>query len=319
MKRIMLLITSLTLVMFTLQCGSGKKGSDSQRYSDQELLELAQRQYKAGDAQATVNTCERLLLEYPTSNLHIETQLLLSQAYGDIDQYEEQMNLLLRLLRENIIPEYSPQVYVQIGKFYERAARFNPGIITSDTTDYRLALDYYEKAILYPDSDDDYARSEAQYRRGIVEAKIGQINQAIVAYQKVVSNYPDSDFSLLAQVKLKNPRNTSELGTDQNSLNEYQNLLESPDAVIPEDTPEESTTPVEEDDASMDNLIEQTLETPTESTAPPETEEAAPPVEDRQIEEDTAPESVDPFSMPEETTTPADTTTMEEQPDSTGF
>lgn len=305
MKRILLVLLSLTLLLTVINCGSGKKGSDRVQYTDQELLELAEQQYNAGNARAAVQTCERLLLTYPTSNLHIETQLLMSKAYGAQDLYEEQMNLLLRLLRENIIPEYSPQVYVQIGKFYERAARFNPGIITSDTTDYRLALDYYEKAINYPDSDDEVAKSEAQFRRGLVEAKIGQIDEAIQAYRKVVNNYPNTDFSLLAQVKLQNPGNISELAIDKGSLNEYRDMLESPVTTEAEGAQEKTEMPAEQDDGSMDNLIEKTLETPEEE--PPVTEETP--------EAEPTPENIDPFATP----VPADSSANETPADTTGF
>jgi len=292
MKRFIPGLLSILLLLFLVSCGSKKKGLELNQMNDQELLTLASSQYKAGDAKGALKTSDRLLMAFPTSNLHIETQLLMAKAYGTLDRYEEQMSLLLRLLRENIIPGYSPQIFVQIGKFYERAALFNPGLVTSDTSDYRLALDYYDKALNYPDSDDQQAKSEAQFRRGMVEAKIGEINAAIEEYKLVLKNFPQSEFSLLAQLKLKDPGNVSELKTDDLSIAEYRSSLESSDMPSEYPSAQETDTeqPAPEDTGSMDNLIEETLETPTEADEPGEAMEDAPETDSGEI---------DPFDSPE--------------------
>jgi tetratricopeptide (TPR) repeat protein len=300
MKRIIPGLVSLALLLLIISCGSKEKGLELDQLNDVELLELANSQYNSGDAASALKTCELLLMKYPTSNYHIETQLLMAKAHGSLDQYEEQMNLLLRLLRENIIPGYSPQIFVQIGKFYERAALFNPGLVTSDTSDYRLALNYYDKALNYPDSDDEISKSEAQFRRGLVEAKIGEIDAAIEEYKKVIKNFPQSDFSLLAQMKLTNPNDISELKTDNVSLSEYRATLELP--ALPETSPSQRKTGAEakeraeDESGSMESLIEETLE---DTDTPTEADEPGEPVEDESSNEE---EEMDPFAIPEQAT-----------------
>ncbi|MEJ2056172.1 MAG: hypothetical protein P8X42_19835, partial [Calditrichaceae bacterium] len=136
--------------------------------------------------------------------------------------------LLKRILQENIIPGYVPQIYIQIGKFYERAAKFNPGVITSDTTDLNTAIKYYERAQRYEDSEDSTAKAEAVYRKGLVEAKLGKIDKAVLYYEIAANQYEDTPFALLAKVKLRNPRDTAELLMDPASMEEYVELIGSP-------------------------------------------------------------------------------------------
>ena len=94
-------------------------------------------------------------------------------------------------------------------------------------------MDFYDKALKYPDSDDRRSKSEAVYRRALVEAKIGQIEDAVSRYKLVSSLFPNSDFSILAQMKLKDPTDISELSTSDSAMTTYRQalgLVEAPEA-----------------------------------------------------------------------------------------
>ena len=228
------ILTSVLLLTLIIACGGSREDeTDYSQITDVELFEMANQDMQKGNYQTAIDNYQRILLDYPISNLHIDCQLKIAEAYGELDNFEEQMMRLHRLVKENIVPERVPEIYIQIGKFYERAALFNPGIITSDSVDYVQALDFYDKALKYPDSDDRRSKSEAVYRRALVEAKIGQIEDAVSRYKLVSSLFPNSDFSILAQMKLKDPTDISELSTSDSAMTTYRQalgLVEAPEA-----------------------------------------------------------------------------------------
>jgi outer membrane protein assembly factor BamD (BamD/ComL family) len=208
-------------IILIIGCGSGNKSRDANIESPEVLFARGNDQFNAGKYQDALQTYESLLVLHPTSDLHVDTQLRMAETYGKMDKFEEQMTLLKRVLEENIIPGYVPQIYIQIGKFYERAAKFNPGVITSDTTDLKTAIRYYERANRYEDSEDINAKAEAVYRLGLVKAKLGITNDATLYYETVANQYPNTPFGVLAKVKLQDPSNTSELPMDEASMEKY--------------------------------------------------------------------------------------------------
>jgi len=220
-------LSCLIMFLMLLSCsGSKEKNADpGQLMTDQEILLSGDAQFNSGLFHDALQTYEKILLYHPTSDLHIAAQLRMAECYGAMENYESQMDALLRILKENIIPEQVPQIYVQIGKFYERSAAFNPGISTNDTSDMSTARNYYEKAFLYKDSQDQLSKSEAQYRRALTESRLGMISAATDHYNYLAQNDPYNTFGILARVKLMDPSNTSELKTDEASMLSYRQLL----------------------------------------------------------------------------------------------
>jgi TolA-binding protein len=202
------LIIFLVLLLFAC---SGKKGVVIEGEKPDLILENAIQLYHEGKYDQTMQYCQYILDNFPTTDLHIDTQLLMAQTLGAQEKFEEQMDLLLRVLKENIIPERIPQIYIQIGQFYEHAARWNPGNVTSDTLDMEQAIKYYRKAVSYPNSEDRSAKAAALYRIGLLNAKINEMELAKNAYQQVITSFPDSPYSILAKTKLLDPANTAEL------------------------------------------------------------------------------------------------------------
>ena len=247
------ILISLLVSLLLFACG-GTKGdeTDYSQITDEELFQMANQDMQTGHYQKAIDNYNRILLDFPISNLHIDCQLKIAEAYGKLDNFEAQMTQLHRLVKENIIPERVPKVYIQIGKFYERAALFNPGIISTDSIDYVKALDYYDKAYNYPDSDDKNAKSEAVYRKALVEAKIGQIDKAVERYKLVSNAYPNTSYSILAQIKLKDPTNINELTTTDSAMTSYRQILglaetSGSDEDMEEAKPTETSTATEQE------------------------------------------------------------------------
>ena len=251
MRFLKLFPTFILTVILISGCGSGNKSRDTNIQSPEDLLAEGDVQFHAGQYEEAMQTYESMLVLHPTSDLHVETQLRMAETYAKMDKFEDQMALLKRILEENIIPSYVPQIYIQIGKFYERAASFNPGVVTADTTDLRTSIGYYEKANRYEDSDDMNAKAEAIYRLGMVEAKMGDMSNAILYYETVSNQYPNTPFGVLAKIKLMDPKDTSELSMDEASMQTYYDQIGG----APQ-SEEESSEQLPEVDESL-NLFEE--------------------------------------------------------------
>ncbi len=257
--RYVTLVGMIFITFLLFACGSSKKAQEMEGVTAEELFQKGNNELAGGKYQEAINTYNLLLDRFPTTDLHVDVQIKLAEANGKMDNFEEQMDILLRLLRENIIPDRVSQIYVQLGKFYERAAQFNPGTVTNDTMDYKKAIEYYDKALNYKDSEDQTAKSEALYRKALTEAKIGLSAKAAEDYRTVTVKYPNEIFSLLAQVKLQNPQDTSELAMDEASLNAYRQQV-GLSAGGTEGTPSDKTsesedklfTPAQQDTSSQE-------------------------------------------------------------------
>ena len=241
MKRTLLLSFLFFALLILFQACGGKKDTVLQETrSPEQLLQDGDLLFAQGQYQKALDTYQRLLIFYPTSELDIDTKLRMAECYNKLEKYEQQMDILLQVLKENLIPEKVPAIYVQIGKYYEEAARFNPQ--NADSMDYKTALDYYQRAIKYQDSNDEWSKAEAQYRMGLVYAKMKKFDLAREAYEKVIMNSPETPFAVLAQVKLQSPDNIAELSTFPDSVEAYKSrlgaLLEQP---AEEPAPEQET------------------------------------------------------------------------------
>ena len=234
MKRAILSTVGIIIFLMLLACGSNKQLTVQEKRSPQELIKAGDQLYARGDYKDALETYNRILIFYPTSDLDIDAKLRIAKCYSKMEKYEKQMKVLLQLLKENLIPEYVPAIYIQIGEYYETAARFNPENSNGDSVDYQTAIDYYNKAIHYEDSNNKEAKIEAMYRKALVEAKLGKDELAAKEYQDIIDTYPDSPFAILAQIKLLNPKDTGELSTYSDSLAVYKKRLAEAGITLPE-------------------------------------------------------------------------------------
>jgi TolA-binding protein len=198
-------------LLFVIYSCSSKNGIVLEDETPESLLQKAELAYESGKPDDAIQISQMILDNFPTSDLHIDAQLLMARSLGAQEKFEDQFDLLLRILKENIIPERVPRIYMQIGQYYEHAARWNPGNITSDTTDLRQAAKYYRRAVFYPNSDDRDTKANALYRAALMHAKIKDYETAKKAYAQVIESYPESPYSGLAKIKLLDPTNTTEI------------------------------------------------------------------------------------------------------------
>jgi tetratricopeptide (TPR) repeat protein len=192
-------------------CGGSKDEIVIDDETPESLIQKGEVEFVNGNYDQSIKLAQLMLDNFPTSDLHIDAQLLISNTLGAQEKYEDQFDLLLRILKENIIPEKVPLIYMQLGEFYENSAKWNPGDVTTDSVDFSNAADFYKKAVFYPNSEDRYTKANALYRMGLMHAKLNEIEVASKAYQELITVYPESPYSSLARTKLSDPTNTDEL------------------------------------------------------------------------------------------------------------
>jgi outer membrane protein assembly factor BamD (BamD/ComL family) len=205
-----ILITFFVFYLFS--CGSGgKKRLKIGDESADELLAKAELSFKEKEYDNAIEYCKALVHNYPISDLHIDAQITIAKALGAKEKFEDQFDLLIRLINENKIPEKVPLIFIQIGEFYEHAAVWNPNNVSTDSTDLAKAAQYYRRAVFYPNSDDKTTQAYALYRAALINAKLNKLDIATRAYEHLVANYPESPYSTLAKIKLTNPSNIEEI------------------------------------------------------------------------------------------------------------
>ena len=263
------MLVSLLLLTAFIACGGSKDDIIIEDETPESLIQKGEVEFSNGNYDRSMQLAQLMLDNFPTSDLHIDAQLLISKSLGGQEKYEEQFDLLLRILKENIIPEKVPLIYMQIGEFYENSARWNPGDVTTDSVDYTNAAGFYKKAVFYPNSDDRYTKANALYRMALMHAKLNEIETASKAYQELIVTFPESPYSSLARTKLTDPTNTDELplptaaatstvpATDQPTTGDQeiqQQQPEQPPATLTpvvEDQETELQLPVEEEEPSI--------------------------------------------------------------------
>ena len=198
-------------IIALIGCGGSQDEIVLDNETPESLLQKAEIAYDNGNFDESIKLAQLMLDNFPTSDLHIEAQLLIAKTLGSQEKYEDQFDLLLRILKENIIPEKVPSIYMQIGEYYENSAKWNPETVTLDSVDYTNAANYYKKAVFYPNSEDRYTKAHALYRMALMYAKLKDIEVASKSYQELITTYPESPYSILARTKLSDPTNTEEL------------------------------------------------------------------------------------------------------------
>ena len=254
-------VSVIVFLYLVISCGSSKQEIDLEEETAESLLQKSNAAIESKNYDEALILDSLLLLNFPTTDLHIDAQLNMARALGGKEEYEQQLDLLLRILKENIIPEKVPAIYVQIGEHYEDAPLWNPGTTTTDSMDWAKAAKFYRKAVFYPDSDDNNSKAKALYRAALMYAKLNQIDVAARAYEQTIAYYPESIYGAMAKIKLRDPSNTEEIDPNSEQLAGF---YESTEVETDEELPPETEQPVE--DTSSEG-IKEIIDVPQDTTS----------------------------------------------------
>ena len=95
----------IILMITFLACGGSKDELSIDQETPESLLQKSEIAYQNSQYEQSIKIAQLMLDHFPTSDLHIDAQLLIAKTLGAQEKYENQFDLLHRVLKENIIPE----------------------------------------------------------------------------------------------------------------------------------------------------------------------------------------------------------------------
>ncbi len=202
--RIFKIMALVALVLFAY-CGrkETQKQTVDPAVAPAKLLEYGNKFFQEGDYDNAYIAYKIIYTEYPTSREYIDAVIGLARCYGKFDKYDKQFELLYNLLRENLIPSRVPDIYNAIAEFYENTAGVSSQLTGQDSLDYMHAIEYYQKAIEYPNSQDSTAKGYAQYKIGQLYEKLRNYPKAIEAYQNTINQFGTTQWAAQAEAALQ--------------------------------------------------------------------------------------------------------------------
>jgi len=193
-------IVSIILILLLAAC-SKKNTKAVEGNTPEELLVYADGAFNNSDYESAFLAYGLIFDQYPTSREYIDAAIGLSRCYGEFEDYQKSFDMLHNLLKENLIPSKVPQIYNVIGDFYERSAGISEELTGEGSTDYKTAIGYYQKAIDYPNSEDQKAKSYSQYKIGSLYIKLAEYDSALQELQKTIDDYPAQQWASVAEEK----------------------------------------------------------------------------------------------------------------------
>jgi tetratricopeptide (TPR) repeat protein len=111
--------------------------------------------------------------------------------------------------------------YYEVTAVYSREAG-----ITGEGEDYQKAIEYYKKAVDYPNSDDAKAKSYAQFQVGELQMKLNNYDKAALAYQSTIHKFSGTEWAQLAEQRMEQLRQEGK--TTMSPLKSSQNTVMQP-------------------------------------------------------------------------------------------
>jgi tetratricopeptide (TPR) repeat protein len=190
----------LTFIFLIVSCGKKEvRNPIPEGEAPEGLIKYGDQFYESGDYENAFRAYGIVYYDHPSSREYIDAAIGLSKCYGATQNYEKQFEILYNLLRENLIPTKVPGVFNAVAEFYERSAGISEQLTGEGTNDYKTAINYFKRAIDYPNSDDQNAKSFAQFKIGTLYEKMKDYPKAIEAYESTLNTYQGTEWALRAE------------------------------------------------------------------------------------------------------------------------
>lgn len=172
-----------------------------------ELLTKANEFYANGNIEKALEAYDIIYGRYPTSREYIDAVIGMAKCYNDMGEFEKGMDLLYNLIRENMVPSRVPEIFNEMAKYYEVNAGISTVIgLSNEEQDYKKAIDYYRKAVNFPNSTDAQAKSFAQFKIGELYLNLAEYKEAALAYQATAYNFPGTEWADKASKRIEELR-----------------------------------------------------------------------------------------------------------------
>ncbi len=262
-------VVALLLLVTLIFCGrkQTQKQTIDPAAAPAKLLEYGNKFFEEGDYENAYIAYRLIYTDYPTSREYIDAVIGLARCYGKFDKYDKQFELLYNLLRENLIPSRVPDIYNAIAEFYENSAGVSAQLTGDDSLDYMHAIEYYQKAVQYPNSQDSLAKGYAQFKIGTLYEKLHNYPKAIEAYQNALNFYGHTTWGSRAETALNDLKARLQMRLEYEQSG---SITAKPDtsapsqaAPLPEDSPDQ---PLWQPSASDTIPPQPTMEHPSADT-----------------------------------------------------
>ena len=198
----------IVITLLTIQCSKKEVAVKSMEGLEApELLTKGEQAFNEGNMDQAIEAFEIIYNRYPTSREYISAVIGMSRAYNNLGDFEKGFSLLYNLIRENMVPSRVPEIYNEMGRYYEVTAAYSKEAgVSSEQEDFKSAISYYKKAVSYPNSDDAAAKSYAQFQIGELQSKLGNYQDAALAYQSTIFNYSGTEWAQIAEQRIEQLR-----------------------------------------------------------------------------------------------------------------
>lgn len=216
------------------------------------LLQKGTEMYNQENMEEALLAYEMIYTRYPTSREYISAVIGMARCYNNLGDFERGFDLLYNLIRENMVPSKVPQIFNEIARFYEVNAAFSSEAgISQEADDYKKAIDYYQKAVKYPNSDDIEAKSYAQFQAAELYLKLAQYEDAALAYQATLYKFPNTEWAQIAETRIAELKQAGQTVLSTIKQDQTSDKTTGVPDTTKTDTPNE-TTPSENDEPKPD-------------------------------------------------------------------
>ena len=278
MKKNFIIIVMVTILFLTCSKKETAVKPTQEEYNPTELLQQANKLYNEGNLEEAFRAYGFIYNRYPTRREYVDAVIGLSRCYNDMGEYEKGLDLLYHLVSENIIPSRIPEIYNEIAKYYE----VNAGIssiagFSDEEQDYQKAIEFYQKAIYYPNSNDKEAKAYAQYRIGELNIATHNFKDAVLAFKATIHNYPETKWAQLAKQRLEEFHQAllnvlNESTSDTQPQIEEEKITEIPDSTSKSKTPPKEGQNSRSGDTTKPKLEENLMKIVPDTSQKPELE-----------------------------------------------
>ena len=197
-------ILMIFLLVFGVSCSKKEVAVKSMEgLEPPELMQRGDESFAQGNMEDAIKAYEMIYDRYPTSREYISAVLGMARSYNNLGDFERGFSLLYSLIRENMVPSRVPEIYNEMARYYEVTAVYSREAgITGEGEDYQKAIEYYKKAVDYPNSTDAKAKSYAQFQVGELEMKLNNYDEAALAYQSTIHKFSGTEWAQLAEQRM---------------------------------------------------------------------------------------------------------------------
>lgn len=216
----------------------------SAKNSPQEQYQFAKEIFDSGDYKTAYTEFKKLISHFPESFEASEAQFYAGECLEKMGKLYDAYLSYQKVIDKYPFNERMNEILKKELDIADRIAEEEMKILGMDLPQYHHAITIYRKII------DNYPYGElaplSQYKIGLVLKSVGSFDEAKAEFEKVVSSYPDSEWSEAAKFQIAQTASIASLAPDydqkltQEAKDRYEEFVDKhPEADLTKDAEEE--------------------------------------------------------------------------------